>query len=151
MAPVVPFLSISTILNHPVDRVWKAVQMHDFDKFYPALAKSYLLPPTPGENTELVRWEFGPDMDNIQVDFEIVARDKINYTLHYYVYRSEEDLDYIASASSIQLFPITFGEHKGHTMLKYTGEYASDVTPEFTSPYVSRLVTFGLSDPVDPW
>ncbi|KAK7419942.1 hypothetical protein QQZ08_010645 [Neonectria magnoliae] len=125
--PVVPFVAVSAVVEHPIEMVWDAVQMHNFHKWYRPVARSYKLP-NEDASVEIVRWEFNAIFEENSCDFEIMARDKINYTLSYYVHDSLKPLKYAASASSIKLFPITFGEHKGHTFMQYTGEFASDAT-----------------------
>ena len=76
--PVVPIICVSIVLEHHIDVVWRAVQLHNFERWYEPVAKSYKLIDQDSER-DVVRWEFDEKMDNHTVDFEGVAKDGSNF------------------------------------------------------------------------
>jgi hypothetical protein len=50
----------------------------------------------------------------------------INHSYTYTCISSKNPTLYTATGSTIKCTPITYGKHKGHTLLQYSGEYSND-------------------------
>ena len=56
----------------------------------------------------------------------LARRQTIDHYITYSVISSKPALSYTAVVSTVRCYPVTSGEHEGHTFVTWTGNFSSD-------------------------
>lgn len=65
----------------------------------------------------------------------------IDHFITYSVISSQPALSYTSVVSTIRAYPVTSGQHEGHTFITWTGNFSSDADAGMFS---SRILTWAM-------
>jgi len=115
-------VSESLVISAPLADVWHLVKLHDFAKFWTRLSKAEVVQGA-SPDTDVVKWTF---KDGTVLEVKQEEHSTINHSITYSVISATPSLSYSSVLSTIRLFPITSGHHKGQTFVQWTGFFSSD-------------------------
>lgn len=111
----------AVIAAHPSD-VWHLLKLQDFANFWSKLDKSEWVKGA-SQDTDVVKWTF---KDGTVLDVKQEEHSTIDHYITYSVISSQPALSYTSVVSTIRVYPVTSGEHEGHTFITWTGNFSSD-------------------------
>ncbi|KAL1592395.1 hypothetical protein SLS60_011474 [Paraconiothyrium brasiliense] len=120
--PTSTSVSESAVIEAPFSAVWHLIKLHDFSKFWSKLDKSELVKSTSPE-TDVVKWTF---QDGTVLEVKQEEHSSIDHFITYSVISSQPALSYTSVMSTIRAYPVTSGNHEGHTFITWTGNFSSD-------------------------
>jgi hypothetical protein len=56
----------------------------------------------------------------------LTTRQSIDHFITYSVISAQPELSYSSAVSTIRVYPVTSGQHEGHTFVTWTGNFSSD-------------------------
>lgn len=111
----------AVIEAHPSD-VWHLLKLQDFSKFWSKLEKSEWVKGT-SPDTDVVKWTF---KDGTVLHVKQEEHSTIDHYITYSVIEAEPASSYSSVVSTIRVYPVTSGQHEGHTYITWTGNFSSD-------------------------
>ncbi|KAF1811499.1 Bet v1-like protein [Eremomyces bilateralis CBS 781.70] len=114
----------SAVISAPLSKVWHLIKLQDFATFWTNLSKSEI---TKGvsPDTDVIKWTF---QDGTVLEVKQEEHSTIEHFITYSVITAKPALDYTSVLSTVRLFPITSGEHRGHTFVQWSGQFSSDAS-----------------------
>ncbi|KAF2735629.1 Bet v1-like protein [Polyplosphaeria fusca] len=120
--PTSTSVSESAVIEAHPSSVWHLIKLQDFSQFWSKLEKSEEIRGTSPE-TDVVKWTF---KDGTVLDVKQEEHSAIDHYITYSVITSQPALSYTSVVSTIRVYPITSGQHEGHTYITWTGNFSSD-------------------------
>jgi len=112
----------SAVIEAPMSAVWHLIKLQNFASFWSKLEKSEWVKGV-SEETDIVKWSF---KDGTVLEVKQEEHSTIDHYITYSVISSKPALSYTAVVSTVRCYPVTSGEHEGHTFVTWTGNFSSD-------------------------
>ncbi|KAK3209411.1 hypothetical protein GRF29_69g1726396 [Pseudopithomyces chartarum] len=120
--PTSTSVSESAVIEAPFSAVWHLIKLQEFSSFWSKLEKSEVVKSASPE-TDIVKWTF---KDGTVLDVKQEEHSSIDHFITYSVISSQPALSYTSVVSTIRAYPVTSGQHEGHTFITWTGNFSSD-------------------------
>ncbi|KAF2024146.1 Bet v1-like protein [Setomelanomma holmii] len=120
--PTSTSVSESAVIEAPFSDVWHLIKLQDFSKFWSALDKSDWVKGASDE-ADIVKWTF---KDGTVVEVKQEEHSSIDHFITYSIISAQPELSYSSVVSTIRAYPVTSGQHEGHTFVTWTGNFSSD-------------------------
>ncbi|PSN74896.1 Bet v1-like protein [Corynespora cassiicola Philippines] len=112
----------SAVIEAPFSHVWHLIKLQDFSNFWSKLDKSEWVKGASSE-TDIVKWTF---KDGTVLEVKQEEHSSIDHYITYSVISSQPALTYTSVVSTIRAYPVTSGDHAGHTYVTWSGNFSSD-------------------------
>ncbi|KAL5905928.1 hypothetical protein ACKVV7_010321 [Pyricularia oryzae] len=132
----------SAVINAPVSKVWRMVQLKNFQNFFVDINKTEILP-SEDLQKEVIRWTFddGTVLDVREEEYSNIK----NYMSFHIVQCQPYGLPYTGVLTTIRLYPITSRAAEGGTFVQWSGHYTADANEEVIADgHIKRREALGL-------
>ncbi|KFA68746.1 hypothetical protein S40285_09146 [Stachybotrys chlorohalonatus IBT 40285] len=127
----------SAVIEAHSSDVWHLIKLPEFSKWWSKLDKSEWVKGASAE-TDIVKWTFkdGTELQVKQEEHSVSAYtrktnidhhlESIDHYVTYSVISSDLALSYTSMVSTLRVYPVTSGNHAGHTYVTWTANFSSD-------------------------
>jgi len=110
----------SAVISAPIDDLWNAIQLSNVHAFWTNLKDN-------SSEANVTKWTF---KDGTVLDVKQEEHSNIDHYITYSVISAQPPLSYSSVVSTIRCYPITSGQHAGHTYVVWTGNFSSDAAAD---------------------
>ncbi|KAF1986330.1 Bet v1-like protein [Aulographum hederae CBS 113979] len=118
----------SAVIAAPLSAVWHLIKLQDFSSFWRALKSSEVATgASVNDEVDVVKWTF---TDGMVLEVKMEEHSSIEHYITYSVISAAPKMEYSSVVSTVRCFPVTSGEHEGHTFVQWSGNFSSDASAD---------------------